>query len=136
MLDKNTMIRATKIAEVCLAKVRTALAQIEDDHDTGLVNDPEGHERMEREARRLRGMVYTLMGVVQSPDSINKLYCDAYTKLCSAEDRVREHEVYDSCFADFMIEARICSNVFHALTAIKLDNYDKLLDEINCSFLN
>ena len=136
MLDENLVSRATKIAEVCLGKVRTALAQIENDHDTGLVNDPEGHERMEREARRLRGIFYSLQGVAENPDYLNKMYSDAYLDTMAAEDRVRECDPDHYKFPELMTEARVRSNVFHALTAVKLNNYNKLLDEINLSFLN
>ena len=138
MLSETELSRAAKIAEECLNKVRAGLQSIEIDHDTGLMNDPEGHEKFESEAKRLRGIYYSLEALVGSDSKmwVNKVINDAYSDMMRTQDRVFKTDIDDPRFDEYMVEANVRSNVFFALAAAREGNYCKVLDEINRSFLN
>jgi len=135
MLNSEELQRASRVAEACLNIVRGALTGVEVDHDSGLVNDPDRHEYLELEARRLRGVFYNLKFLAEGFD-FKYLLNDAYMAMMKAEDRAKKTAWTDPRWDEYMSEARCRSSVFFALCAAHAGDYSKVLDEINHTFLN
>lgn len=139
MITRSEFNEALETTRRRLKDVRQTLLNIKvDDNKRGYVNDPERRERMSLEASRLRGIFYNLEGLFYdfSEKHLNYIINDAYKVLMDAEDRAKLTDMDNPRWDEFMHEARIRSNIFHALAAVKVGNHDDLLKEINRTFLN